>query len=204
MISEFTGPSSSTRATAGVIAVAIVILATWALSQQQLIARAARRVLVASIYVPKTLSSDSLPARQRTIGIASPRSRNALSAVALRPAIPTTALSVDPAAAAAAPFHPDAVPLDLGSDVMRAAVAAGSIGAGDSAAGPVNGYSDRSLEKRLAKRIADSTIPSCLSTDAFKFDPPTVGPATLVGVPHNGIDVRALFLARAAVVGHCK
>jgi hypothetical protein len=99
---------------------------------------------------------------------------------------------------------PNVAPLDLSSRVIRAA--AGSAGGGNAArsfAGPENYQGNTAAEERLAKQMAAAKIPDCMSQDAFKFDPPKLGPFTLVGV-RNGVDLRALWLAQAALAGHCK
>jgi hypothetical protein len=87
---------------------------------------------------------------------------------------------------------------------MRAA--AGSVAAGNPARS-FAGQGDKTPDARLAQQMAAAKIPDCMSQDAFKFDPPQLGPATVVavsGARADAIDARLLFLAHAALAGHCK
>jgi hypothetical protein len=105
--------------------------------------------------------------------------------------------------------------LDVTDKVVRAAI----IDSGD-ANGDVTEPSRRAFGRvpsgqvKVDRAFKDAEIPSCMTTDAFKFDPLRIGPFTVIApkkpvhdlVVHEPFvyDIRLLFLAHAVLSGACR
>jgi hypothetical protein len=105
--------------------------------------------------------------------------------------------------------------LDVSDKVVRAAI----VDSGD-ATGDVTEPGRRAFgrvpsgQAKIDRAFKDAEIPSCMTTDAFKFDPLRIGPFTVIApkkpihdlVVHEPFvyDIRLLFFAHAVLSGACR
>jgi hypothetical protein len=208
-VNDLSGPSLPSRAFGATVALAVVVGAGWVLSlSTHTFRHAPDRSLLVTILGPISRSVPVVEAPPSLLGAAGRSLTKHMSAITAAPAIvPARVDSISdiPSIVASETSSPNIAPLDLSARVLRAAAGMGDAGNTVRSIGPRGSY--QGAEERLAKQMAAAKIPDCMSQDAFKFDPPHLGPATVVavsGARGDAIDARILFLAHAALAGHCK
>jgi hypothetical protein len=135
-----------------------------------------------------------------------------LSTVAAAAAAPGAAPSGPPVAPPKVDAQPESTkaPLErVDPALVRELAADPAIASGgDGAAKNGGAFGARGTgQARIDREFSDAQKPSCLTSDAFKFDPTQLGPVTFVTPNYwagGGIDVRALFLAHAILTGRCR
>ena len=132
-----------------------------------------------------------------------PRERAAESGAALPPTDVDPASAPAPATGSRAVRSSDraagAAPLDISPSTLRRAIDDAKDPLDDVALSPGGGFGTAGArQERIDQSFRDADIPSCMTPEAFRFEPPRIGPFAFGGL------LAAPFLLHAIVTGKCR